>query len=75
MAEFNISFLSVLKIFLVFLWKSIIINNAIDALKENPFYGRNIKRLRGQLEGKYRLGVGDYRIIYRIEGEEKVVIE
>ena len=23
------------------------INNAIDALKENPFYGRNIKRLRG----------------------------
>jgi len=26
------------------------INNAIDALKENPFYGRNIKRLRGQLK-------------------------
>ena len=50
------------------------INNAIDALKENPFYGRNIKRLRGQLEGKYRLRVGDYRIIYRIEEEEKVVI-
>ena len=50
------------------------INNAIDALKENPFYGRNIKRLRGQLEDKYRLRVGDYRIIYRIEEEEKVVI-
>ena len=50
------------------------INNAIDALKENPFYGRNIKRLRGQLEGKYRLRVGDYRIIYRIEEEEKVDI-
>ena len=50
------------------------INNAIDALKENLFYGRNIKRLRGQLEGKYRLRVGDYRIIYRIEEEGKVVI-
>ena len=50
------------------------INKAIDALKENPFYGKDIKRLRGELKGKYRLRVGEYRIIYRIEEEDKVVI-
>jgi mRNA interferase RelE/StbE len=50
------------------------INRAIDALKDNPFHGKDIKRLRGKLKGKYRLRVGGYRIIYRIEEEEKVLI-
>lgn len=50
------------------------INRAIDTLKENPFYGKDIKRLRGELKGKYRLRVGEYRIIYRVEEEDKVVI-
>jgi mRNA-degrading endonuclease RelE of RelBE toxin-antitoxin system len=26
------------------------LNKAMDALKENPFYGRDIKRLRGKLK-------------------------
>ena len=50
------------------------INKALDALKENPFYGKDIKRLRGNLKGRYRLRVGEYRIVYRVEEEEKVVI-
>ena len=27
------------------------VNKSIDALKENPFYGKNIKKLRGELVG------------------------
>jgi len=34
------------------------INKAIDALKNNPFHGSDIKKLGGKLEGKYRLRVG-----------------
>lgn len=52
------------------------INKNIDTLKGNPFYGKNIKRLRGELQGRYRLRVGGYRIVYRVdEGEKAVVIE
>ena len=52
------------------------INKNIDTLKGNPFYGKNIKRLRGELQGRYRLRVGGYRIVYRVdEGEKAVIIE
>ncbi|CAD6490178.1 MAG: ParE toxin of type II toxin-antitoxin system, parDE [Candidatus Argoarchaeum ethanivorans] len=52
------------------------INKNIDSLKGNPFYGKDIKRLRGELQGRYRLRVGGYRIIYRVdEGEKAVIIE
>jgi mRNA interferase RelE/StbE len=50
------------------------ISKAIDTLKENPFYGKDIKRLRGELKGKYRLRVGEYRIVYRVEEKEEIVI-
>ncbi|MGB3458764.1 MAG: type II toxin-antitoxin system RelE/ParE family toxin [Halobacteriota archaeon] len=50
------------------------LNKAIDALKENPFYGRDIKRLRGKLEGKYRLRMGEYRVVYRIEEKKKIIV-
>ncbi|KAF5414151.1 MAG: hypothetical protein C5S48_10080 [Candidatus Methanogaster sp.] len=36
------------------------INKSIDVLKENPFYGKDIKKLRGRLVGRYRLRVGRY---------------
>jgi mRNA interferase RelE/StbE len=49
------------------------INKAIEALKENPFYGKDIKRLRGKLVGRYRLRVGEYRIVYRVEEKEEIV--
>jgi len=50
------------------------INRAVEGLKENPFYGVNIRKLRGRLQGKYRLRVGEHRVIYRIEEEENIVI-
>lgn len=43
-------------------------------MKNNPFYGRNIKRLKGDLEGKFRLRVGKYRVVYRVEKVEKIII-
>ena len=42
-------------------------------LRKNPWYGPNIKKLKGELEGYYRYRVGDYRLFYLIE-EEKVIV-
>ncbi|HZK60432.1 MAG TPA: type II toxin-antitoxin system RelE/ParE family toxin [Anaerovoracaceae bacterium] len=50
------------------------INRAIEALLENPASGNNIKMLRGELNGKFRLRAGKYRIVYRIENDQNIVI-
>lgn len=49
------------------------INKAIETLSNNPFEGPHIKRLRGIHEGKYRYAVGDLRIVYRVNEEEKII--
>ncbi len=46
----------------------------METLKANPISGKGATRLRGKLEGRYRLRVGDIRIIYRVEREERLVI-
>lgn len=47
-----------------------IIKSKIDALSTNPeILANNIKALKGEYSGKYRLRVGDYRIIYRLQNE------
>lgn len=43
------------------------IDNALEALKTNPFLG---KPLKDRLKGKYSLRVGVYRIVYSIEKQE-----
>ncbi len=40
-------------------------------LLENPYLG---VRLRGELSGLYRLRVGNYRVIYAIDEEKKLVV-
>jgi len=45
---------------------------AIRALAENPFPS-GCKRLRGA-KNFYRIRVGDYRIIYRVDVKEKIII-
>ena len=45
--------------------------DAINALSENPFPVQS-KKLRGA-EASYRLRVGEYRVIYRVDMENKVV--
>ena len=51
-----------------------IYNNVYPQLKSNPFYGTNIKKLKGKLEGYYRYRVGSYRLFYIIENEKVLVI-
>ena len=47
----------------------------IKTLEDNPLpYGNTIKRLRGMAEPLYRLRVGDYRVIFHLEGT-KVRVE
>lgn len=47
-----------------------IIKEKVELLATNPdVLKNNIKALKGEYHGKYRLRVGQYRIIYRIEHE------
>ena len=50
------------------------INRAIDTLLEKPASWKNIKMLKGELNGKFRLRAGKYRIVYRIENDQNIVI-
>ena len=49
-------------------------NNVYPQLKANPFYGTNIKKLKGKLEGYYRYRIGNYRLFYLIENDKVLVI-
>lgn len=46
-------------------------DSAIRKLETNPYLG---KPLRGELMGKRSLRVGDYRVIYAVDEDKKVVI-
>jgi mRNA interferase RelE/StbE len=45
-----------------------------EVLEQTPRQHPNIKSLKGQLAGRYRYRVGDYRVIYRINDETTEVI-
>jgi mRNA interferase RelE/StbE len=49
------------------------IARCLEQLEQNPTYHPNIKALRGNLSGYYRYRVGDYRVIYLIDEEQKLV--
>ncbi|NBF39151.1 MAG: type II toxin-antitoxin system mRNA interferase toxin, RelE/StbE family [Spirochaetes bacterium] len=42
-------------------------------LRENPFFGPNIKHLRGDLSEFYRYRIGDYRLFYTIDMDTVIV--
>ncbi|WP_295022405.1 type II toxin-antitoxin system RelE/ParE family toxin [Sulfurimonas sp.] len=42
-------------------------------LRQNPYFGTNIKKLKGEFEQYYRYRIGDYRLFYLIE-EDKILI-
>ena len=42
-------------------------------LRLNPFFGPNIKKLKGELKDIYRYRIGNYRLFYKIS-EETVIV-
>jgi mRNA interferase RelE/StbE len=42
-------------------------------LRNNPFYGSQIKRLKGELQGIYRYRIGDYRLFYLVDRNRSLV--
>ena len=52
------------------------LDNCFKYLESSPFFGPNIKRLKGTLEGSYRYQIGGTRVIYSVDiGSRKVFIE
>jgi mRNA interferase RelE/StbE len=49
-------------------------NIVYPQLRKNPFFGPNIKKLKGEYEGVYRYRLGNYRLFYIIENEKVIVI-
>jgi mRNA interferase RelE/StbE len=42
-------------------------------LRTNPFFGPNIKKLKGKFEGIYRYRTGNYRLFYKIDIKKMIV--
>jgi len=42
-------------------------------LKNNPYYGANIKKLKGDYKEIYRFRISDYRIFYKIDEKESII--
>lgn len=49
------------------------VNKAIEDIVKNPFRGTNIKKLVGDLEGKYHYRLGYLRIVYSISNDRKII--
>jgi mRNA interferase RelE/StbE len=50
-----------------------ILDYVYPILRENPFFGSNIKKLKGDYKDVYRYRIGDYRLFYKIS-EETVIV-
>ena len=50
-----------------------ITNYVYPLLKDNPYFGPNIKKLKGEFKDLYRFRIGDYRMFYKIV-EETVIV-
>jgi mRNA interferase RelE/StbE len=48
--------------------------NIYPVLRNSPFLGPNIKRLKGELSTIYRYRIGAYRLFYTIDFEKKLVL-
>lgn len=49
------------------------LNRAFDEICLQPFIGKNIKKLKGSLNGMYRYRIGNYRIVYEVDNSIKIV--
>lgn len=48
-------------------------NYIYPILRNNPFYGKNIKKLKGEFEGLYRYRIGNVRVFYKVDEKEIIV--
>lgn len=49
------------------------LNLCFEHLQKNPLYGTNIKALTSNLKGLYRYRVGEWRVIYRLKTNKRLV--
>ncbi len=49
------------------------LNRCVERLQENPLYHPNIKMLKGNLIGLYRYRIGEWRVVYEVLENEKIV--
>ena len=50
-----------------------IVEDIYPILKSNPFFGSNIKKLKGAYKDVYRFRIGDYRLFYKIDEQESII--
>ncbi len=50
-----------------------IIDYVYPILRENPYFGPNIKKLKGEYKDIYRYRIGGYRLFYKISDETVIV--
>ena len=49
------------------------LNQCLDHLSQEPLFGPHIKRLHGELVGRFRYQFGELRIVYEVQVKEQVV--
>jgi len=49
------------------------LHRCFERLRQNPYEHPNIKRLRGPLVGYLRYRLGDWRVVYAVNEEKRVV--
>jgi mRNA interferase RelE/StbE len=50
-----------------------IFEDVYPVLRNNPFFGANIKKLKGEYKEIYRFRIGDYRLFYKINEKEFII--
>jgi len=50
------------------------LDRCFESLSNNPFKSNNIKKLKAKFSTYYRFRLGDYRVIYRVDTDGKLII-
>ena len=48
-------------------------NYIYPQLRENPYFGPNIKKLKGKYKDFYRYRIGNHRLFYKIDNEKIII--
>jgi len=50
-----------------------IFEDVYPILRGNPFFGANIKKLKGEYKDIFRFRMGNYRLFYKVEEKGKII--